>query len=87
MIPLKDGLLKDFGYYHGASYSVAPNGSRTPGLSRVNEGLLVTELDLNLCRQVRDESGHRVNQRLQLYGLKFLEASRPDFKPQIVKEE
>jgi len=104
MIPLKDGSLKSFGYFHGASYSVAPNGSRTPGLSRVNEGLHITELDLNLCRQVGDACGHKVcsiaillrvikiiaififqmNQRLELYGQKFLDASKPDFKPQIV---
>ena len=25
------------------------------GLSRVQDGLLVTELDLNLCRQVKDK--------------------------------
>lgn len=25
------------------------------GLSRVNDGLLVTEVDLNMCRQVKDK--------------------------------
>lgn len=41
---------KDFGLFYGSSYVAAPDGSRTPGLSRVKDGLLVTEVDLNLCR-------------------------------------
>lgn len=52
---------RDFGHFYGSSYATAPNGSRTPGLSRVEEGLLVVELDLNLCRQVRDVWGFRVS--------------------------
>ena len=51
---------KDFGHFYGSSYATAPNGSRTPGLSRVNDGLLITELDLNFCRQVKDHWGIRV---------------------------
>lgn len=43
---------KDFGHFYGSSYVAAPDGSRTPGLSRVQDGLLVTEVDLNLCQQV-----------------------------------
>lgn len=34
------------------------------GLSRVSDGLLVAELDLNLCRQVRDKWGFRVRRML-----------------------
>lgn len=45
---------RNFGYFYGSSYVAAPDGSRTPGLSRNRDGLLVTELDLNLCRQVND---------------------------------
>ena len=41
---------KDFGHFYGSSYVAAPNGSRTPGLSRINDGVLITEVDLNLCR-------------------------------------
>merc|ERR1712188_64430 len=41
---------KDFGHFYGSSYCAAPDGRRTPGLSRIHDGLLVTELDLNLCR-------------------------------------
>lgn len=39
----------DFGHFYGSSYVSAPNGSRTPGLSRVRDGVLVTEIDLNMC--------------------------------------
>lgn len=51
---------RDFGYFYGSSYVAAPDGSRTPGLSRNRDGLLVTELDLNLCRQVNDIWGFKV---------------------------
>jgi beta-ureidopropionase len=44
---------RDFGHFYGSSYVAAPDASRTPGLSRCRDGLLVAELDLNLCRQVR----------------------------------
>lgn len=50
---------KDFGHFYGSSYVAAPNGSRTPGLSRTKNGLLVTEIDLNMCRQVKDHWGDR----------------------------
>ncbi|CAG0892285.1 unnamed protein product [Cyprideis torosa] len=74
----------DFGHFYGSSYVAAPDGSRTPGLSRVQDGLLVAELDLNLCRQVKDHWGFRMTQRLPVYADLFTRASRPDFKPQVV---
>lgn len=40
----------DFGMFYGSSYVTAPDGTRTPELSRTKDGLLVTEVDLNLCR-------------------------------------
>ena len=39
----------------------APDGSRTPGLSRTRDGLLVTRVDLNLCRQIKDKWCLRVS--------------------------
>ncbi len=39
----------EFGHFYGSSYVAAPDGSRTPGLSRDRDGLLVTEVDLNMC--------------------------------------
>ena len=66
----------DFGHFYGSSYVSAPNGSRTPvgtlcsppmviimvikGLSRTRDGVLVAELDLNMCRQVKDKWGFQV---------------------------
>lgn len=45
---------RDFGHFYGSSYITAPDGTRTPGLSRSKDGLLVCELDLNMCRQMKD---------------------------------
>lgn len=45
--------VQAFGHFYGSSYVAAPDGSRTPGLSRYKDGLMVAELDLNLCRQVQ----------------------------------
>lgn len=39
-----------FGMFYGSSHVCSPDASRTPGLSRTKEGLLVSEVDLNLCR-------------------------------------
>jgi beta-ureidopropionase len=75
---------KDFGHFYGSSYVAAPNGSRSPGLSRVRNGLLVVDLDLNLCRQVKDKWNFQMNMRLPLYAELFTRASKPSFKKQIV---
>ncbi|XP_018412892.1 PREDICTED: beta-ureidopropionase isoform X3 [Nanorana parkeri] len=50
----------DFGHFYGSSYVSAPDGSRTPGLGRVNEGLLIAEMDLNLCRQTCDKWNFKI---------------------------
>jgi len=51
----------EFGHFYGSTYITAPDGSRTPGLNRHKDGLLIGELDLNLCRQMKDIWGFRVN--------------------------
>ncbi|KJH42929.1 hydrolase, carbon-nitrogen family, partial [Dictyocaulus viviparus] len=58
-----DGLPAhhDFGHFYGSSYIAAPDGSRTPALSRTKDGVLIAEMDLNLCRQVKDAWGFRVS--------------------------
>lgn len=76
----------DFGHFYGSSYVAAPNGSRTPGLSRTRDGLLVTELDLNHCRQVKDKWGFQMTGRIPEYAEALARASRPDFQPQIIKD-
>jgi beta-ureidopropionase len=47
---------------------------------------LVTEVDLNLCRQTKDKWGFRMTQRLDLYAKSLTEAVKLDYKPQIIKE-
>ena len=77
----------DFGHFYGSSYIGAPNGARTPGLSRVRDGLLVSEIDLNHCRQVKDVWGFQMTQRLDEYAKALTEAAKPGFIPQIIKDE
>lgn len=50
----------DFGHFYGSSYVAAPDGSRSPGLSRTRDGLLVVEMDLNLNRQISDKWSFKV---------------------------
>lgn len=77
---------KDFGPFYGSTYLAAPDGSRTPGLSRDSDGLLVVEVDLNMCRQIKDKWGFRMTQRLELYAQSFADASKLDFKPQVIRK-
>jgi beta-ureidopropionase len=51
----------DFGHFYGSSYFAAPDASRCPGLSRVSDGLIVAEVDLNLAQQVKDKWGFQVS--------------------------
>lgn len=76
---------KDFGPFYGSSYVACPDASRTPALSRTKEGLLVTEVDLNLVRQIRDFWMLRMTGRLDMYADLLTRASGNDFKPDIVK--
>ncbi|KAK4878830.1 hypothetical protein RN001_011336 [Aquatica leii] len=76
----------DFGHFYGSSYVAAPNGSRTPGLSRTQNGILIAQLDLNLCRQVKDFWGFRMTQRLDLYASSLSAAVKHDFTPQVIRK-
>ena len=78
---------RDFGHFYGSSYLTAPNGARTPGLSRTRDGLLVSEVDLNQCRQVRDSWGFAMTARFAEYAQALTAASQPGWKPQIVTGE
>ena len=77
----------DFGHFYGSSYVGAPNGARTPGLSRVRDGVLVAEVDLNHCRQVKDVWGFQMTMRLEEYAQRLAEAARTDFVPQVIRDE
>ncbi|KAF3428590.1 hypothetical protein E2986_02982 [Frieseomelitta varia] len=72
----------DFGHFYGSSYITAPDGTRTPGLSRSKDGLLVCELDLNLCRQMKDFWCLRMTQRLDLYARELNEYVQNNLIPQ-----
>jgi beta-ureidopropionase len=76
----------EFGHFYGSSYVAAPDGSRTPSLSRVEEGVLIAELDLNLCRQVSDHWGFKMTQRLEIYAREIEDYVKSDYKPQVVKD-
>ena len=57
-----------------------------PRLSRIRDGLLISEVDLNHCRQVKDVWGFQMTQRLEEYGKALTEAAKPGFKPQIIRD-
>ncbi|KAL6052208.1 Beta-ureidopropionase [Balamuthia mandrillaris] len=78
---------KDFGHFYGSSYIAAPDGSRTPGLSRTRDGLLIADIDLNLCRQVKDRWCFQMTQRLDLYAKSLTAAIQDDFQPQIIRDK
>lgn len=53
--------------YYGSSYVSAPNGCRTPTLSRTADGIMITQFNLNLCRQIKDQWGFNMTSRLEMY--------------------
>ncbi len=71
-----------FGHFYGSSYVSAPNGGRCEGLSRVRDGVLIAELDLNLIRQTRDHWGYQMTSRFPLYAQSLSEFVKPDYQPQ-----
>lgn len=76
---------REFGHFYGSSYISAPDGRRTPGLSRTRDGLLVAEVDLNLCRQASDKFGFAMTSRLSMYAEKLAQVTSPSFRPQIIR--
>nr|XP_033812916.1 beta-ureidopropionase isoform X2 [Geotrypetes seraphini] len=76
----------EFGYFYGSSYVAAPDGRQTPGLSRIQDGLLVTELDVNLCRQVSDKWNFKMTGRYEMYAEELAKAVQQDFCPNIISE-
>jgi len=75
-----------FGHFYGSSYFSAPDSSRTTGLSRIMDGLNVAEMDLNLCRQVKDKWGFQMTARYDIYAKFLREFIQPSFVQQIVKD-
>lgn len=75
----------DFGHFYGSTYVSGPDGSITPQLSRTKDGLLITEVDLNLIRQVRDKWTFQMTMRPEMYAKLLTEYCKPDFQKQIIK--
>eukprot|EP00736_Rhodelphis_marinus_P008013 Rmarinus@m.16901 len=68
----------------GGSYCAAPDGTRTPSLSRSKAGVLVVELDLNLSRQVEDVAKQNGGARLEVYHNAIGDFLSSEFVPQVV---
>lgn len=77
---------KDFGHFYGSSYVANPDGSRTPGLPRNKDGVLINEVDLNMCQLVRDKWMFQHTARYPLYAEGLARYVRPDFEPQVVRD-
>lgn len=72
---------RDFGHFYGTTMLTLPDGTRTPPLSRTRSGVLVTEVDLNLQRDVRDRWSFNMCGRLGEYGAFFAHAARGTASP------
>ncbi|GMN58379.1 hypothetical protein TIFTF001_027483 [Ficus carica] len=76
----------DFGHFYGSSHFSAPDASCTPSLSRHQDGLLISDMDLNLCRQLKDKWGFRMTSRYELYAETLARYLKPDFEPQVISD-
>eukprot|EP00386_Alphamonas_edax_P008600 GDKI01028076.1.p1 GENE.GDKI01028076.1~~GDKI01028076.1.p1 ORF type:complete len:460 (+),score=120.97 GDKI01028076.1:730-2109(+) len=77
---------KDFGHFYGSAYVAGPDSSRSTGLSRVRDGLLAVDVDLNQIRQVRDRWMYQMTARYEMYAALLNDYVRHDFKPQIIRD-
>ncbi|KAI3896179.1 hypothetical protein MKX03_000299 [Papaver bracteatum] len=76
----------DFGHFYGSSYFSAPDASCTPSLSHHRDGLIISDMDLNLCRQYKDKWGFRMTARYDVYADMLAHYVKPDFAPQIITD-
>lgn len=76
----------DFGHFYGSSHFSAPDASCTPSLSRYKDGLMIADMDLNLCRQLKDKWCFPMTARYELYAEMLAKYLKPDFKPQIISD-
>ncbi|GMH17908.1 hypothetical protein Nepgr_019749 [Nepenthes gracilis] len=77
---------KDFGHFYGSSHFSAPDASCTGSLSRYRDGLMIADMDLNLCRQLKDKWGFRMTARYELYAEMLARYVKPDYQPQIISD-
>ncbi|KAI9079267.1 hypothetical protein K1719_038752 [Acacia pycnantha] len=71
----------DFGHFYGSSHFFAPDASCTPSLLRNQDGLIVADMDLNLCRQYKDKWVFQMTARYDLYADLLARYVQPDFEP------
>ncbi|KAL4588565.1 hypothetical protein LXL04_001457 [Taraxacum kok-saghyz] len=76
----------DFGHFYGSSHVSGPDASCTPSLSRNKDGLLISEMDLNLCRQLKDKWGFRMTARYEVYADMLSRYVKPEFEPQVISD-
>lgn len=77
---------KDFGHFYGSSYLSGPDASRCPSLSRVRDGLSVSQVDLNLVKQVRDKWSFQMTARYDIYASLLNKYIDPKYVPQVIKD-
>jgi beta-ureidopropionase len=77
---------KDFGHFYGSCYVAGPDGSRSPGLSRLRDGVLVSEVDLNQPRIVKDKWCFQMTARYEMYADLLAEYLEHDFQPQVIRD-
>lgn len=77
---------KDFGHFYGSSYVSGPDGSRTPSLSRLRDGLLVVDVDLNQIRQVKDTWMFQNTARFEMYAEKLTKYVQMNYKGETIKD-
>ncbi|XP_023530433.1 beta-ureidopropionase-like isoform X1 [Cucurbita pepo subsp. pepo] len=76
----------DFGHFYGSSHFSAPDASCTPSLSRFRDGLLISDMDLNFCRQLKDKWGFRMTAWYELYAEMLARYLKPEFEPQVISD-
>lgn len=57
--------------YFGSNYVASPEGFRTPHLPKNVDGLLISEIDLGLCRKAKENFSFHGNQHLKYYADKL----------------
>uniref|UniRef100_A0A7S3LEX9 Beta-ureidopropionase n=1 Tax=Amphora coffeiformis TaxID=265554 RepID=A0A7S3LEX9_9STRA len=72
----------DFGHFYGSSYVANPDGSRTPGLCRDRDGVLIQECDLNACQAVKDTWCFGMTARHGMYADLLARYDQVNFTPQ-----
>ena len=76
----------DFGHFYGSSYVAGPDASRTPSLSRSRDGLMVCDVNLGLCRQVKDKWGFQMTARYDMYAEFFRKFTDMNYEPQVIRD-